>query len=41
LQINDENKTTFKIETVDDFLNYKEELIEVAKQFDKTNSMIS
>jgi predicted type IV restriction endonuclease len=39
LQINDENKTTFKIETVDDILNYKEELIEVAKQFDKTTSM--
>jgi predicted type IV restriction endonuclease len=39
LQLNDENKTTFKIDTVDDILNYKEELIEVVKQFDKTISM--
>lgn len=35
IQLNDEGKTTYNIETVNDIMNYKNEIIEVAKQFDR------
>ncbi|HAM81383.1 MAG TPA: endonuclease [Ornithinibacillus sp.] len=34
IQLNDESKTTYHIETVDDIMKYKKELIEIAKQFE-------
>lgn len=33
IQLNDDNKTSHKLESVDDILNYKEDIIKVAKQF--------
>jgi predicted type IV restriction endonuclease len=35
IQLNDVNRTYFKIDSVNDILNYKEEILEVARQFDK------
>lgn len=34
LQLNDETRTSFKIESVNDILKYKEEILEVARQLD-------
>jgi predicted type IV restriction endonuclease len=38
IQLNDENRTNYKIESVNDILHYKEEILEVAKQFNLTAS---
>ncbi|MCC3358195.1 type I restriction endonuclease [Bacillus sp. REN16] len=35
IQLNDSNRTYYKIESVNDILNYKNEILEVARQFDK------
>lgn len=35
IQLNDVNRTYIKIDSVNDILNYKEEILEVARQFDK------
>lgn len=37
IQLNDVNRTFIKIDSVNDILNYKEEILEVARLFDKAN----
>jgi hypothetical protein len=39
IQLNDEKKTFIKIDSVNDIMNYKDEISNVAKQFDKTSTV--
>jgi predicted type IV restriction endonuclease len=41
IQLNDEKKTFIKIDSVNDITNYKEEIVSVARQFDKTSTLSS
>jgi predicted type IV restriction endonuclease len=41
IQLNDEKKTYIKIDSVNDIMNYKEEIVSVARQFDKTSTLSS
>jgi predicted type IV restriction endonuclease len=39
IQLNDEKKTFIKIDSVNDIMNYKEEIASVARQFDKATTL--
>jgi predicted type IV restriction endonuclease len=41
IQLNDEKKTFIKIDSVNEIMNYKEEIASVARQFDKTSTISS
>jgi predicted type IV restriction endonuclease len=41
IQLNDEKKTFIKIDSVNDIMNFKEEIASVARQFDKTSTLSS